>query len=162
MTIPYALKEAPHLIAQRGTLLDEQLTGAMQRLDVLVFDFFNGYKAHVWPADRLTDGRGIIGIVLMALAGGRHKLGAHETDIMPQLAHRSRPVVGPLAGLHTDTTWGELRHKRQELRACQLLTDRHMPLRIYAVELKHVFCQIDPEGSSTANRGLRTIGQSGA
>jgi hypothetical protein len=117
----------------------------MLSLDVLGLDFFHGYKAHGWTAHRLTDGRGIMGIVLMALAAGRHTLGAHETDIMPQRAHRPRPVAGPLAGRHTDTTWGELRHTRQELRACQWLTDDHMPLRIYAVELQDGFCQIDPE-----------------
>jgi hypothetical protein len=117
----------------------------MQRLDILVFDLFNGHKAHVRTTHCLTNRRGIIGIVLVALAVGRDELGTDQTHVMAELPHRARPMVRTLTGFHANTTGGELGHKGQQFGAGQLLTDHHMALRIHAVELKHVLCQIDPE-----------------
>jgi len=101
---PVLAQEAPHLIAQRGALLDEQLAGAMQRLDVLVLYLFDRDKAHMRATRRLADGGGIVGIVLVALAVWRHELGTDQAHIMAQLSHRAGPVVRALTGFHTNTT----------------------------------------------------------
>jgi hypothetical protein len=142
---PILTQETTTLIAERSALLDKQLSGAMQCLDVLVLDLFNGHKAHVGATHRLTDRRGIIRIILMTLAIGGDELGTDETDIVPQLAYLAGPIVGPLTRFHTDTTGGQLRHKGQQLGAGQLLAHYHMPLRIDPMQLKHIFRQIDPK-----------------
>ena len=118
---PVRTQKPTPLVAQRGALLDEQLSGAMQRLDVLVLDLFDGYKAHVRATHGLTDRCRIIGIIFVALAVRRYELWAYDADIMPQLPHLAGPIVCTLAGFHADTTGRKLRHKGQELGASELL-----------------------------------------
>ena len=45
-----------------------------------------------------------------------------------------------LARFHADAAGCELRHTRQELGACELLADHHIPVIIDPVQLKHIFC----------------------
>jgi hypothetical protein len=64
---------------------------------------------------------------------------------MSQLPHRTGPIVRTLAGFHANATGRELRHKGQELGAGEFLAHHNIALVIDTVQLKDIFCQIDPE-----------------
>jgi hypothetical protein len=54
-------------------------------------------------------------------------------------------MVRTLAGFHADATGSQLCHKGQQFRARKFLTDDHVPLLIDPMQLKHVFCQVNPK-----------------
>jgi hypothetical protein len=86
-----------------------------------------------------------IAIVLMALAVWRDELRADQAHVMPELPHLMGPIVGALAGFHAKATGGKLCDKGQKLRSREFLTYHDIPLTIDPMQLKHIFCEIDPE-----------------
>lgn len=62
------LAEQPaNLIDQRRTRPDHPASNSVQRLSGLLLSRFNRHETHGWPAGRLTNRLGIVGVVFTAL-----------------------------------------------------------------------------------------------
>src|SRR5262249_51305809 len=101
------------------------------------------HKAHIGAAHRLTNGLGIIGVILIPLYVGFHILGADEFDLMPGLLQYPCPVMRSRSGFDADQAGRELRHERCHLRAPQPFTQRHLAFSGDAMELEYLFGDIE-------------------
>jgi hypothetical protein len=63
--------------------------------------------------------------------------------------------MGGGAGLYTDQAGRKLRHRLAELRACHALCEHGLAVTVHAVELKHIFCQVDEVLSRITRAGAR-------
>ncbi len=108
-------QEPPHLIDKCRALRHEPAADPVQHLCVLLGFGVDGHKTHPGAADRLTDRRGIVTVVLVTLDIGLDVLGRHELDRMPELHQLPRPVVGPGASLHADEARRKIGKELQHL-----------------------------------------------
>lgn len=104
----------------------------------------NGHKSHVRPAHGLTDGLGIIAVVLVVPTVGLDELRGDPPRIMPRLSQLPRPVGTASIGFHANQARRKLGEKGQHLLASQSLAQDHLFLLIHPVDLKHILGQIDP------------------
>jgi hypothetical protein len=136
-------QQATDLVDQGRTVLDQLRTDAMQGLHVLLLDTLERHTPHVRLANRLTAGRCIVGVSLLARAIGLHIVGAHQAYLVSQCADLAPPMMRSTAGLHADQTPGEIGAKRYKIRPAQSLPQDNAAMGIDAVELKHVLGQIN-------------------
>src|SRR5262249_60187644 len=71
--------------------------------------------------------------------------GAGDAGGVPRPWKRPGPVDRARACLEADQAWRQLRHKRAKLSAPEPPLQDHAPLHINAVELEHVFRQVDAQ-----------------
>jgi hypothetical protein len=71
-------------VDHRGLLADEELAGAMQHQAALLLGRLGLDEPHVGPGDRLADGLGVGGIVLLPLDVRLYIGRRHQAHIMPE------------------------------------------------------------------------------
>jgi hypothetical protein len=89
-------------IDHRGLLADEELASAMQHQATLLLGRLGLDKPHVGPGDRLTDGLGIGGIILLPLDVRLHISWRHQAHGMAKRLELTRPMMRRGAGLDPD------------------------------------------------------------
>ena len=77
----------------------------MNRLNVMLFDRFDGDESHLRSIDRFCDSEGIVVIVLVALNHRLDLLGWDQFHVMSQRNQFSTPVVRCGTGFHTNFAW---------------------------------------------------------
>src|SRR3990170_2412019 len=132
-------------IDHRGLLADEELAGAMEHQAALLFGRLGLDKPHVGPGDRLTDGLGVSGIVLLPLDVGLHIGRRHQAHGMPERLELARPMMRRGAGLDTNEAWRQLLEERQDVAPLQLTADEHLAFRVDAVHLKNRLCDVETD-----------------
>src|SRR5712671_74964 len=138
-------KMGPDRIDHRGLLTDEQVARAVQHQAALLLRSLGRHEPHGRAPHRLTDCLRVGGIVLMALDVGLHILRWHQTDLMAQLGQLACPMVRRGTGLHADQAWRQSLEERRNLAAAKLLSDDDLLGRVNAVNLKHVFGDIQTD-----------------
>jgi hypothetical protein len=86
----------------------------MQCQHVLLLDALHRHKPHAGTRDRLAD-RGIIAIVLVALAIRLHKLRAHHLHLVTELGKSPPPVMCTAASFNADQTRLQLCNRLHQL-----------------------------------------------
>ena len=136
-------QQTPNLIGLGGSGFDKALPNGVQCQDALLLDVLDRHKAHVGSGHCFADCLSIGGIVLVGLDVGFDELGSHQFDGVTQVLELACPVVGAAAGLHTDQARGQVDQKLSHLIALELLFKDCLAMFVDAMQLEHVFCQID-------------------
>lgn len=92
-------------------------------------------------------GLGIVVVILAALAIGCHESRCNNSNVMAELGHLPRSVVGTRAGFHANQARWQLREKGQQLRAIQPFANYDLVVLIGAMNTEHSFRQIDAVGA---------------
>jgi hypothetical protein len=106
-------------IRKPGPLPHQQQAGPMQYHHALLLGSLHGNKAHKRPAHRLADRLSVGRIVLLALDVGLHVARRHQSDIVPERAQLSCPIVPGGTRLDADPTGLNRRKERQHPRPPQ-------------------------------------------
>ena len=149
--VPYALgndqahfgQQASDLVGLGGSGFDEALAHRVQCQHALLLNVLDGHKAHVGAGYCLADGFCIGCVVFIGFDVGFDELGSYEFDGVAQALELASPVVGAAAGFHADQTRGQVHKERGHLVTLQLLLKNGLAVRVDAVELEDVLCQID-------------------
>src|SRR6516162_6936319 len=118
----------------------------MNRLHRQLFGGLDRHEAHVWSADCLADGFGVIPIVLVGLHIRRDKLGTDQPNIMTKLRNRLRPKVRAVRSLHADETRGQVCEEWQNRMTTKRLAYHRPSMSVDAVNLEDIFRQIHTNG----------------
>ena len=121
----------------------------MYGLNVLLLNALHGYKPHPWPTHRLADRFGVIRVVLVALHVRLHKLRRNQLHCESHLLQLTRPVMSATAGLHANlAAWlNRLKQHLDPVRPGKPPAPDCLLFAVYAVDLKHVLCQINPNSN---------------
>ena len=101
-TMPNSDHRGADGVDQHGALANQQIPRPVQHQDALLLDGLHRHKAHGWASDCLTDGCGVLCIVLAALHVSPHIVWWHQLDLMTKLDQLPRPVMRGGTRLHTD------------------------------------------------------------
>jgi hypothetical protein len=116
----------------------------MQRLQVLIRRTIDRHWTHPGAAGRFTNTFGIATIGLIALHIRLHGLRRHELHRVPKFGDFPRSIVGATTGFQADEAGRQLREQGQDLFTRHTSMQHDVPLSIDAVELKHLFCCVNP------------------
>src|SRR5665647_1406587 len=141
-------EQSTYLIALCSARLDKSLSRPMQRRHGLLFHVLGWHEAHVGTRDRFANRFGITCIVLVALHIRLHELWCHQFDSVTVLHQLARPVVRATAGFHANQAGFKVGKVRQHLAALQGTAHHWLVVRIHAVYLKDVLCQINANRSN--------------
>src|SRR6516162_4195097 len=119
----------------------------MNRLHRQLFGGLDRHEAHVWSADCLADGFGVIPIVLVGLHIRRDKLGTDQPNIMTKLRNRLRPKVRAVRSLHADETRGQVCEEWQNRMTTKRLAYHRPSMSVDAINLEDIFRQIQTNAS---------------
>jgi hypothetical protein len=100
-------------------------------------------EPHAGALHRLAAGLGIGRIVLVGLDVGPNVLRRHQPHLVPELGQLTSPIVGRATGLQADQASRQGREELEHLAARQLALEQHAPLRIGAVHLEQVLCDVE-------------------
>ena len=123
----------------------------------MLLNGFDGNESHIRPTDSLTNGFGIIGIVLAALAVRDNEFGIHQLDGMAEFADFSSPVLGRGAGFNADQTGFKLSEERQHFRAAQGLAFDGFAVYVDRVKYEDILCNIKTDSSNLVHGFLLTL-----
>lgn len=115
----------------------------MYRQDGLLLDVLGCNEVHVRSRHCFTDRLGIRAIILVGLDVGFDELGCHKFDRVPEFPELPRPVVCAAAGLHANQAGFQIGEELRHFAPPQLLAQHGFAVRIYPMNLKHFFCQVD-------------------
>ena len=114
-------------IDHRGLLADEELARAMQHQAALLLGRLGLDKPHVGPGDRLTDGLGVSGIVLLPLDVRLHIGRRHQAHGVAKRLELTRPMMRGGAGLNPNQAWRQLLEEHQNVTTLQLTAKSTLP-----------------------------------
>jgi hypothetical protein len=124
-----------NLIDDAGTLRDQPLAHAMQRLQVQLLGRLGRNELHRGPLHRLGDRLRVAEVVLLSLRIRANVLCRHQPDIMPECLELPAQMMRTNAGLHADQARCYVGEPRCHLPARPLLAQRD---RTPPVEANHV------------------------
>jgi hypothetical protein len=127
------------LIDEPDPISDQATANPMDRLHCQLFGGLDRHKAHAWSTDRLTDGFGVIPIVLVGLHIRRDKLGTDQPNIMTNLRNRLRPKVRAVRSLHADETRGQVCEEWQNRMTTKRLAYHRPSMSVDATNLEDIF-----------------------
>ena len=99
---PAIEQESAHLANQGGSMINQPLPRAMERLDVLLFERLLRHEPHVALLYGRADRLGIVGIVLLPAYERLHILRGHDLHPVPQLLELPLPIEGAGGGFDAD------------------------------------------------------------
>ncbi len=109
----------------------------MQPQKRLLFDIFDRYKPHVWPANRFADCLGIRCIVFIGFHVRLDELRRNELHRVPKLRKLARPEMRTAAGLHPNEARRQISEEYSYLRTLQLLAQCDLASRIDPMYLEN-------------------------
>lgn len=139
-------EQSTELVGESGALADQGCARSMQRQDGLLLGGLDRGETHRGPGDGLADGHGVVGIVLVALAGGRDESRCHEPHLVAERAQLAGPVMTGWARVHPDE------HRRRKLSEelantspAPSLGQHRLLVLVDPEELEHVFPEVDTD-----------------
>jgi hypothetical protein len=96
-------------------MVDEPLSGAMEGLDVLLFDCLAWNESHLRLLYSDADGFCVIAVVLLGFHEWLHVLGADHLHLVAKTFELSLPVESASAGFDADQARWELRDRGEQI-----------------------------------------------
>jgi hypothetical protein len=113
------------------------MTGAVERQAALLLGRLGRDEPHVRPGDRLADGLGISGIILMSLDLGLHVGRRHQANGVAKCLQFARPVMRRSTSFDTDQARQLLLKESQYVATLQLAAYDYLAGSINAMNLKN-------------------------
>ncbi len=152
-------QQAANLVGLRRSRLHQPLPHPVQRQHRLLLNILDRHEPHVRTSNHFADRLGVGRIVLVRLDVRLDELRRHQLDRMAEPLPLPCPVMGAAARFHVDQARRQSGKKHRHLVALKLLPEHRLALRIHAVDLKHVLCQIDADCRNL--HGDASLGSSG-
>src|SRR4051812_39692966 len=118
----------------------------MQGQHGLLLHALDRHEPHLGPGPGHAQGRGIRGVVLLALFHERPDcLGRDQLHLVAKAAQQTRPVMAGTTGLEDHGASGLLLEERDQLAPTQLALERHPSTLVNAVDLEDSLCGVQPD-----------------
>src|SRR4051794_34433241 len=118
----------------------------MQGQHGLLLHALDRHEPHLGPGPGHAQGRGIRGVVLLALFHERPDcLGRDQLHLVAKAAQQTRPVMAGTTGLEDHGASGLLLEERDQLAPTQLALERHRSTLVNAVDLEDSLCGVQPD-----------------
>jgi hypothetical protein len=144
-----ALKqESTDLVDDAGTLADQTLAHAVQRLQVQLVGRFGGDELHGRALDCFGDCFSVAEIVLLPFAIWFDVLRWHEPCVVAKRMQPAAEVMGSDAGLHADQARRQVRESSSNLAARPSLAHDDGTTLIQADDVKRILADIDAHGGN--------------
>src|SRR3954449_4122422 len=118
----------------------------MQGQHGLLLPALDRHEPHLGPGPGHAQGRGIRGVVLLALFHERPDcLGRDQLHLVAKAAQQTRPVMAGTTGLEDHGASGLLLEERDQLAPTQLALERHPSTLVNAVDLEDSLCGVQPD-----------------
>ena len=146
---PVLSDQATDLVGLGRALLDQPTSYSVHRLDVLLIYRLDAHESHAGPAHRFADRLGVIGVVLVALHVRLHELRRNQLHLESFLLQLARPVMRATTRLHANLAAGldRLEQHLHPVLSGEPPAPERLLFPVYAVDLKHVLCQINPNAN---------------
>jgi hypothetical protein len=138
-------QDASHLADQRGAVVYQAPTRAVERLDILLFDRLLWHEPHIRLAKRSANRLGVITVVLLVLDERLHVLRRNDLNLVSKRLEPALPKVRPGAGLDADSARLKRGYNLQESFTPDAPLQYAISVGIGAPELEYVLGQVDPQ-----------------
>jgi hypothetical protein len=125
-------------------LFDQTLPSAMEGLHIDLLNRTQGDNAHAGHAGYLSQGSGIVKIVLLRLYEGAHMLSWDQSNIVPMAGSDASEVLGPAAGLHRQNAARVGGKEPMQLLASELLAQHHASEFVETDRVEYSLANVDP------------------
>jgi hypothetical protein len=138
-------QERTDLIDDAGTLTDQSIADAVQRLKVELIGGLGRDELHGWALDSLGDGFRISEVILLSLRIGTHVFRRHQAGVVAKHLEIATEVVRADAGLHADPTRRQIGESGLHLATRPLLPQHDGTALILADDVERVLADIDAD-----------------
>ena len=139
------LQQPANLAHDSRAVIDHPLPGAMQGLDILLFDGLLRNKGNMRLTGCGADRFSVVAVILLPTHERLHILRADQLHFVSERFEFACPVECSRAGFEDDRAPINLREDLDELIAHHSALQHDVAAAVYAVELEYVLCDIDAE-----------------
>jgi hypothetical protein len=133
------------LIDDAGTLTDQSIADAVQRLQVELIGGLGRDELHGRALHRLGDGFRISEVILLSLRIGAHIFSRHQAGVVAKHLQPATEVMRADAGLHADPTRRQIGESGLHLATRPLLPQHDGTAEILANDVKRVLADINAD-----------------
>src|SRR5712672_783372 len=142
---PAVEQKSAHLADQCGSMIDQPLPRAVERLDVLLFEGLLRHEPHVPLLYRSADRLCVIAVVLLPAYEWLHVLRGHDLHGVTELLELPLPIECTGRGFDADEARLQFAKDLEQLLAADPTDQDRASLTVDTVELEDILCQVDTE-----------------